>query len=186
MELSIIIVNFNVYDNIKKCIQSILDKLKNIEYELLIVDNNSIERDIDKITVDYPFVKYYKQNQNRGFAAANNYGFAQASGEFILFLNPDTIYIENFLPAMIIDYRKNKNTGACGPMLYYDNMSYQTSSGMKMGFLYEFLESFNLIGLIRKSLKKKYLNSNIEKYEVGWLSAACLLIKRYFQKSIFI
>ena len=166
MELSIIIVNYNVYDNIKKCIQSILDNLTGIEYELLIIDNNSVERDIDNITVDYPFVKYYKQNQNRGFASANNYGFTQASGEFILFLNPDTIYIENFLPAMINSYCNNTQSGAFGPMLLYEDMNYQTSSGMKMGFIFEFLESFNLIGLIRKSLKKKYLNSKIDRKSV--------------------
>ncbi len=178
MELSIIIVNYNVYDNIKKCVQSIFDNLTGIEYELLIIDNNSVERDIDNISVDYPFVKYYKQNQNRGFAAANNYGFTKATGEFILFLNPDTIYIDNFLPEMIIDCRKNTQTGACGPMLLYENKNYQASSGMKMGFLYEFLEAFNLIELIRIYLKKKYLISVKEKYKVGWLSAACLLIKK--------
>lgn len=178
MELSIIIVNYNVYDNIKKCIQSLFDNLTGIEYELLIVDNNSAKRDIDNITVDYPFVKYYKLNQNRGFAAANNYGFRQTSGEFILFLNPDTIYIENFLPSLIINYSANSQTGACGPMLLYEDMNYQTSSGMKMGFIFEFLEAFNLIEFIRKFFKKRYLTSVKEKFRVGWLSAACLLIKK--------
>ncbi len=178
MTLSIIIVNYNVYDDLINCLNSIKKNIRDVEYEIIVFDNNSAIRDIDKITFDYPDIIYIKLPENIGFAKANNLAVKKSSAEFALFLNPDTIIINNNI-LRIVEYLKNNNgAGACAPMLLNDDFSYQSSTGPPMGLKYDFLEALNLIGVSRRFQKNKYLKDINNIFEVGWVSAACMLIKR--------
>ena len=90
MDVSVIIVSYNCKNFLEICIDSVLSSFSNISGEIIIIDNNST---------------------NFGFARANNIGFANARGKFLLFLNPDTIIGENLIENYIKFYSSKKNVG---------------------------------------------------------------------------
>ena len=181
--LDIIIVNYNTADNVLHCIDSFKKNKRHIKSNIIIVDNNSTDESIKNNNFYSREVKFLSLNANLGFAKANNIGVQNSDTEYICFLNPDTIVLEDFITPIIDYIKSNDNAGACAPMLVYENNSYQASSGFSMGFFYEFMEAFMLIGIYRKikemSYKKK-AKAN-KPIKVGWVSAACLVIK----KSVF-
>lgn len=178
MTLSIIIVNYNVYNELKNCINSIYSILSNIDYEIIVTDNNSEKRDIDNITTDFPYVKYIKIDTNLGFAKANNIAHRQSTGKYLLFLNPDTILKEDFISPIIDFIQLDKKYGACAPMLIYEDGSYQSSTGNYVNLTFEIFETFMLINSERSKARRSYFNDLRRIYKVGWLSAACLIIER--------
>jgi len=91
MKLSIIIVSWNTCELTLKCLESIFKYLKNIEYQVFLVDNNSSDDTVKYASkLNYSNLKIIANKQNLGFAAANNLAIKQAQGEYILLLNPDT------------------------------------------------------------------------------------------------
>jgi hypothetical protein len=178
MAIDIIIVNYNVQDQVSKCVDSI--KLKTTGSFINIIDNNSENRDAESLFLKYHEVKFRQLNANLGFAKANNIGAKLTDSEYLCFLNPDTIVTEDFITPIINFINKDPQAGVCAPMLVYEDGSYQSSSGFKMGVWYDFLEASYLIGLIRKSKKQKYLKTekSMLPVEVGWVSGACMIVKR--------
>lgn len=183
MDISIIIVNYNVYDDVKNALDSISKILKDVTFELILIDNNSADKSIHEAANEYSKVNYIQLDENLGFGRANNIGVQNAKGKFILFLNPDTLLVENFITPIIRFIDSNQDAAACAPMLVYENGKYQSSSGFSMGFLYEFLEATLLIELYRKYVKSKYeaLKYTNRPVKAGWVSGACFIIK----KSVF-
>jgi GT2 family glycosyltransferase len=180
MDISIIIVNYNVYDDVKNTLGSISNILKDVNFEIILLDNNSTDKTIRETVNEYNNIKYIQLDKNLGFGKANNIGVRNAKGEFILLLNPDTLLIEDFITPITAFINFNQNAAACAPMLVYKDEKYQSSSGFSMGFIYEFLEATMLIELYRKFKESKYLslkNSN-EPVKVGWVSGACFIIRR--------
>lgn len=184
MTVSIIIVNYNVFGILKNCLNSIYRKFKEFEFEIIVVDNNSHERDIDSVNHIFPDVKYLSLKENFGFAKANNIAAKNAAGNYLLFLNPDTLIAENFIPDFIARFKKNQRTGICAPGLVYPDYSFQSSTGPKLGLLYDFLESFMLVDLYRKLTRTKYITGLNKVYKVGWVSGACLFIEKKIFESV--
>lgn len=178
MILSIIIVNYNVYDLLKNCIQSIYTIVKNVEFEIIVVDNNSPLRDIENIVVDYPNVLFVKLFENVGFAKANNLAFHKSSGQYILLLNPDTILIEDFVTGIINLLDRNDSVSAYAPMLLNQDGTYQSSTGPRIDLFYDILESFYLTGLYRKLSERKFKRNLYDEFTVDWVSSACIILKR--------
>ena len=90
MTLSIIIVNYNVKLLLKNCLASVAKAIENIEAEVIVVDNASTDHSISYLQPMFSQFKFLVNHVNEGFAKANNKALAIATGEFILFLNPDT------------------------------------------------------------------------------------------------
>jgi len=98
--VSVIIVNWNGMIWLPACLSSLREQIyKNIE--IIIVDNNSTDGSVDWIKKFYPKTKVTKNSQNHGFASANNIGYKQANGEYLLFLNNDTRVTCNFLTELV-------------------------------------------------------------------------------------
>lgn len=117
MDLSIIIVNFRTYDLTKQTIISVLDTVKNIEYEILVVDNDSADGSLEKLIQDFKnesLVKFIKNNHNDGFAVANNLAFKEAKGEYTLLLNSDVIVNDRTINESLDYIKGNKNIGILG------------------------------------------------------------------------
>lgn len=117
MKLSIIIVNYNVKYFLEQCLNSILASKTDFDYEIIIVDNNSTDQSIPYLQARFSnsCINYILNNDNPGFAKANNQAVAQTKGEYILFLNPDTVLGENTLQNVIHFYDQDKlTTGAIG------------------------------------------------------------------------
>lgn len=180
MDLSIIIVNYNVSRVLSDCLESILSEIKGIVFEIIVVDNNSSELSVLSIPEKFPEVQLIRAKKNLGFGRANNLGVDSAKGKYVLLLNPDTIVKENFILPIIKFMDEEEKAGACGPMLLNQDGSYQSSSGFRMGFLYDVFESFMIIYLYRKFKEHQYMKSRSVTYpmQIGWISAACMLLKK--------
>jgi len=98
MDLSTIIVNYNTEAYLEDCLRSILKFTKGIKYEIIVVDNNSTNREIEAFPAEFPDTKFTFLNENRGFGYGNNYGFRNISdSKYICLLNPDILLIDNSL-----------------------------------------------------------------------------------------
>ena len=95
LELSVIIVNYNVKHFLEQCLHSVFGALKNIKSEVFVVDNNSVDGSVALVKQKFPQVKLIINDTNTGFSVANNQAIKQASGKYVLLLNPDTVVQED-------------------------------------------------------------------------------------------
>src|SRR3954471_6348744 len=95
MDLSIIIVNWNSLEYTLECVASIEQQVRDLTYEVIVVDNASEDAPCSALRQVFPWVRLYCLDQNLGFAAGNNFGAAVSSGDKLLFLNPDTKVLGN-------------------------------------------------------------------------------------------
>lgn len=114
MQLSVIIINFNVKYFLELCLLSVEKAMKNIDGEIIVVDNNSSDGSFDFFKNRFPKVTFIFNKTNVGFAKANNQGLQTAKSEYILFLNPDTIVPEDCLEKCIHFLQTKNNNSALG------------------------------------------------------------------------
>jgi GT2 family glycosyltransferase len=95
LQLSIIIVNYNVKFFLEQALRSVQRATKHITAEIFVVDNNSVDGSVELIKQKFPEVLLIENKENLGFAKANNQAIKCANGEYILLLNPDTIVEED-------------------------------------------------------------------------------------------
>jgi len=101
MDISIIIVNYNVKDFLAQCLSSLSNALDGMESEIIIIDNDSQDGSKDYLPKKFPEASYTWLDTNIGFGAANNIGIEQAKGRYILLLNPDTLIEKDTIRMMI-------------------------------------------------------------------------------------
>ncbi|MDD4995498.1 MAG: glycosyltransferase family 2 protein [Patescibacteria group bacterium] len=97
---SVIIVSWNVKNLLKACLASIVSYSQDVEYEIIVVDNNSHDGTAEMVRSEFPNVKIITNDFNAGFSRANNMGLAKAAGDHVLFMNPDMEFTENTLIKM--------------------------------------------------------------------------------------
>ena len=127
LDLSIIIVNYNVKHHLRECLQSIYRSTKRASFEITVVDNNSTDGSVDMVKSEFPEVKLIENCQNFGFAKANNQALKENKGRYVLLLNPDTVVLPNALDRMVEFMDENPRTGALGCKLLYPDGSLQPS-----------------------------------------------------------
>lgn len=115
-KISIIIVNFNGKIFLEKCLESLF-KVSYENFEVILVDNNSTDGTIEFVTKNYPSVITIKLNSNKGFAEPNNIGSKIAKGEYLLFLNNDTVVTPNFISELVTVMQSDKKTAICQSLL---------------------------------------------------------------------
>jgi GT2 family glycosyltransferase len=114
LQLSIIIVNYNVKYFLEQCLYSVIKACKKIEAEIIVVDNHSTDGSKEFLLAMFPAIKFLWNDTNTGFAKANNRALALARGEYILFLNPDTIVPEDCFERSIGFFESHADAGALG------------------------------------------------------------------------
>ncbi|MFA4923281.1 MAG: glycosyltransferase family 2 protein [Ignavibacteriaceae bacterium] len=166
VNISIIIVNYNSFQMLKECLDSILKLTTELTYEIIIVDNGSIEGNIRECLFPYQNVRLITNKSNVGFSTANNMGIKIAIGEFVLFLNNDTLFLENSLKK-ILHYIKDKNSNSViGCRLLNQNRTHQSSVVDKDSISNSFGENFFLYKLFpRVRMLNKYYFSYKEPKE---------------------
>lgn len=119
MDVSIIIVNYNSIDVITDAINSIIEKTKDLSYEIIVVDNASPDNSADIIEKDYEDrVKLIRSDENLGFGKANNLGASYACGKYLFLLNPDTVLINNAVEVLYDFMETHPKAGVAGGNLY--------------------------------------------------------------------
>lgn len=168
IKLSFIIVNFQSERYLKKCLASLFNKVKNINFEIIIINNDNNSYNLKEIKK----AKLINLKKNAGFGKANNIGAKKAKGDFLCFLNPDTVILSENTSQIIKEFRKSKKNGIIGPRLISkQNKTQWWCAGVKA----------TLWDLIRNNLgfkkSRKIWESKIKK-EADWVSGAALFIPR--------
>ena len=163
--ISIIIVNYNVKYFIRQCLQSIYKSDFEGEYEVIVVDNDSVDGSQEMIRQEFPQVNLIANKQNVGFSKANNQGIAKANLQYTLILNPDTIIQEDTLSACSNFMDRTPDAGALGVKMVDGSGSYLPES--KRGFPTPRSSFFKMSGLSKIFRKSEFFNS----YYQGHLSA---------------
>src|SRR6202021_3878764 len=114
MELSITIVNLNSLAYRPACLTSVYREINGVSFEVIVVDNASPERGIDGLKAEFPDMVLIKSEVNLGFAGANNLGFKRSSGNYVLFLNPDTEIVGDAIQVMLEQSRLRPDPGIAG------------------------------------------------------------------------
>lgn len=125
MELSVIIVNWNSSEYLKNCLRSLYANLSDVTFEVIVVDNASYDGCGEMLRSEFPNVEFIQAPENLGFATANNLGFARSSGDYLLFLNPDTEVIGSAVNVMLSNLKALPNAGAVGCRLLNSDGSLQ-------------------------------------------------------------
>ncbi|MDN3513897.1 MAG: glycosyltransferase family 2 protein [Candidatus Brocadia sp.] len=124
MDVSIVIVSYNVSDLLNGCIVSIKRETK-CSYEIIVVDNNSNDNSVEMLKTCHPDVRLIQNEMNVGFAKANNQAFKKAKGRYFLMLNPDTIVLDSAIDKLIKFMDEHLEAGACGPKNLNPDMTLQ-------------------------------------------------------------
>lgn len=127
-DLSIIIVNWNSTAYLLQCLESVYAQTHEPAFEIIVVDNASPDGDVGIVRERYPDVIVIESPQNLGFARANNLGFRSSKGEYVVFLNPDTILIHPAFDVMLRQVRSLPSLGAVGGTLLNEDQSLQTAA----------------------------------------------------------
>jgi len=176
MDISIIIVNYNVKEYLSECLKSIFDVLHDISFEVILVDNASRDGSVEFVQQEFPDIKVIVNSTNVGFAAANNQAIDKANGEFVLLLNPDTKLIDQSILKMMSFLKDHEQAGICGPVILnadqeIQNHGYYFPSLMRL-FKANVLSCFDFPRLLEKP------------FEVDWIQGSCMLIKRELLMSL--
>lgn len=117
MKLSVVIVSYNVRPYLEQCLQSVWKALEGIEGEVYVVDNHSQDDSVAVIRRGYPWVTLIENQENMGFACANNIAIRQSQAEYVLLLNPDTVIEENTLRGVLGFMDEHPEAGGAGVMM---------------------------------------------------------------------
>jgi len=190
LDLSIIIVNYNLAQEIGDCLNSLLKVMKSVnrlEYEVIIVDNNSPDGQLQLVEKEFTqdFFHFYYLEKNVGFGSGCNFGFEKANGSLICFLNPDTILKEDIFTSTIKVFNEDQTVGIIGPNQSIKKKIFDFSAGYNPTIL---LEIFNLFGLgifVEGAYMhlKVFFNRN-ETLKVNWVLGACLIIRAQLFRSL--
>lgn len=112
--LSIVIVNWNTCDILRDCLESVYLETKGVQSEVIVIDNASEDNSVEMVHCDFPDVILIENQENRGFAAANNQGMAIAQGRYVLLLNSDTIVLGNAIDKTVAFADNHKNAAIVG------------------------------------------------------------------------
>lgn len=117
-ELSVITVNYNGRKDTERLIESLRNHLS-IPYELIVVDNGSMQNEAVALQEKYLFLKTIRSERNLGFAGGNNLGIRQASGDYLLFLNNDTFIEDNSILSLVEAMRQKPSLGGVSPKILF-------------------------------------------------------------------
>lgn len=188
--VSIIIVSWNVKRYVEECLSSINTQTK-CSYETIVVDNASNDKTAEHIRQKFPKVKLIENQNNFGFARANNQGIQVSRGRYIVLLNPDTRVVENAIDRMVELMDANTDVYLAGGKLLNPDGTLQPSVRNFPNPIRDFLFISGLTTLFRK-LQKKFIlaglfganNSDGWELHKGYVSGAFLTIRRELLKEI--
>jgi GT2 family glycosyltransferase len=111
-DISVIIVSWNRQQYLFRCLNSFGERLHSEAYEVIVVDNGSVDRSAEIVRGKFPSVKLIRNEENLGYAAANNIGLMHARGRDVAFLNSDVEIVEDALEVMMEVLEKDGSYGA--------------------------------------------------------------------------
>jgi GT2 family glycosyltransferase len=181
VEVSIVIVSYNVANYLKECIRSI--KRETIcNYEIIVIDNNSEGHTVELLRTQHPDVTLIRNDLNLGFAKANNQGFKIANGRYVFMLNPDTLILNGAVDKLIQFLDEHPEIGACGPKNLNPDLTLQHNCHHFPSLT---LEIFKFLQLKRFFPKNRLFGREHMSYwdygnirAVDWITGCSLMIRK--------
>ncbi len=172
---TILVLVYNTPDLLVQCLQAFYDSLHHRKWQIIVVDNGS-DTDVRPMVENrFPGVDVIRSEQNRGFAAGNNLGLRAAKGEFVILINSDVIARGEDLDSLVETVHSEPGVGAMSPGLL-------TAQGESQVFAYG--AETSPVYLVRRGMRSvlgfgsMHNWSMKEPLDVGWVSAACLCVRR--------
>ena len=188
MQLSIIILNYNVRYFLETCILSVQKAIENLDAEIIVVDNNSSDESCRMMKNRFPNVKLIENQENTGFPKGNNIGVKQAKGEYICILNPDTIVAEDTFVKLLTE-SSQLSAGIIGCKLIDGKGNFLPES--KRGIPTPWVSFTKIFGLYKVFPKSKLFNqyyaqhlSENQSGNVDILVGAFMVMKRELYNEI--
>ena len=183
MDLSVIIINWKSAAFTRECVRSLTTYTLGLSYEVIVVDNASYDGCEEVLRKEFPGVRFVQSTENLGFSRANNLGASQATGDVLLFLNPDTEVFDSALPTMLRALQSLPDAGMVGCKILNPDRTVQTSC----------IQSFPTIlnqSLDAEALRSRFprlriwgmrplFNGSVAPSAVEMVSGACMMIKRH-------
>ena len=185
MQLSVVVVNYNVKHFLEQCLCSVQKAINSskIEAEVIVIDNNSRDNSLAYLEPLFPCVRFINNDQNVGFAKACNHGYKISTGKHVLFLNPDTIVTEDCFSKCLSFFETHNDAGAVGVKML-DGRG-QLLKESKRAFPSPVTSLFKLFGFARlfpksKTFSKYHLGhlDEHENHEVDVLAGAFMMVRR--------
>jgi GT2 family glycosyltransferase len=179
MDLSVIIVNWNTRDLLGKCLSSLYETLQGIDYEIVVVDNASMDGSTAMVRHSFPEVRIIENRENLGFARANNQAMAVSKGQYFLLFNSDAFATPGAIQSLVNLAKVQPDIGVVGPQLLNLDGSFQASHTPFPTLRQEFLM---LTGLGRLLVSRWYPSRGPEENRgpqvVDYVEGACMLVRR--------
>ena len=183
LTLTVIIVNYNVKYFLEQCLHAVVAAAKNIDAEIIVVDNDSTDGSKAYLSSNFATVQFLWNRVNVGFAKGNNHALALAKGKYILFLNPDTIVAEDSFEMCLQHFYRSASCGAIGVRMIDGAGDFLPES--KRGFPSVTASFFKLSGLSSvfnsSAIFAAYYAGHLPQHspnEVDVLSGACMMVPK--------
>jgi GT2 family glycosyltransferase len=189
MLLSVIIVTYNSAQHLRHCLASIEEHLKDVDYEVCLVDNASDDDSADLAGAAGGRVRLLSNSRNLGFAAATNIGLKNTSGHYVMWLNPDATIEGGDVGDLLRYMDRNGDVGILGPQVLNADGTVQLSCRSFPSYSAAFFNRYSLLTKLFPSNRysRRYLHSDWDHQslrEVDWVSGACLLHRRSLLEDI--
>ena len=187
MQLSVIILNYNVRFFLEQCVFSVQKALENIDGEIIVIDNNSSDNSCAMMKEKFPNVKLIENKENSGFPKGNNIGVAEAKGKYLCILNPDTVVAENTFTKILkfchSELDSESNSGIIGCKLIDGTGNFLPES--KRGVPTPWVAFTKIFGLYKFLPNSSFFNKYYAQYitenqsgKVDILVGAFMIVKR--------
>lgn len=154
--VDIILISYNTATYTLRALRSVYEETHQLNYNIIVVDNNSQDDSVKQIRSHFPNVKLIESNQNLGFAGGVNLGANQAKGDYILLLNPDTVILDGAIDKLVIFAEKHPEQGIWGGITLNDDLSINTHNAWAAENILTLL--FSAMGLNRLFNKSCFFN----------------------------
>jgi GT2 family glycosyltransferase len=183
MQLSVIILNYNVRYFLELCVSSAQKAIANLDAEIIVVDNNSTDDSCMMMQQQFPTIQFIQNKDNVGFPKGNNIGVAQAKGNYICILNPDTVVAEDTFEKVLAFAQKQSDLGIVGCKLIDGTGNFLPES--KRGIPTPWVAFTKIFGLYKwfpnSTLFNKYYAQHLNENQTGKvdiLVGAFMVMKR--------
>ncbi|UCD84850.1 MAG: glycosyltransferase family 2 protein [Deltaproteobacteria bacterium] len=179
--VSVIVVNYNTWHYLRPCLESIKEHFKPISYEIIVVDNNSTDNSPQLIKDHYADINLIENNENKGFAKANNQAIRGAKGEYLFLLNSDTLILNSGLSEIINYLERNPEVGIIGPAIFNENdefvNSFSVSRTLKQHQI-EMLKDAFYVQRLRMVFSRNHHEPSLAPFQVGIVNGSAMIVRK--------
>ncbi len=195
IDLTVIIVNWNTRELLADCLKSIYEYNRSLTLQVIVVDNQSHDASADMVQKEFPQTLLIQAGDNLGFSKANNLGLRQAQGRYVLFLNPDTLFIDDSLMRCLRFVWEHPAAGLVGCRLLNADRSLQKGSFISLGLFCTLFVNLGLHVFLPNAWRRRLFlvdrdYDHVQK--IDWMRGAFMLIERekldrvgFFDENLF-